>query len=121
LAGQYDHFEPFPASRSTAALRSARTSATSPADDRHRAYELSLGGKKAPVIDGLTGDQRFFYGWAQVWQRKHREADLKNRLLTDPHSPAEYRVNGTVRNVPAFYSPLMSRRATSSTSRRRSE
>ena len=55
------------------------------------------------MIDGLTGDQRFFLGWAQVWRRKHREADLKNRLLTDPHSPAEYRVNGTVRNVPAFY------------------
>ena len=45
------------------------------------AYQLSLGGKPAPVIDGLTGDQRFFLGWAQVWRRKHREADLKNRLL----------------------------------------
>ena len=55
------------------------------------------------MIDGLTGDQRFFLGWSQVWRRKHREADLKNRLLVDPHAPAEYRVNGTVRNVPAFY------------------
>ena len=52
----------------------------------------------------MTGDQRFFMGWAQIWQRKHREADLKNRLVTDPHSPAEYRVNGMVRNIPAFYS-----------------
>ena len=67
------------------------------------AYHLSLGGKPAPVIDGLTGDQRFFLGWAQVWRHKDREADLKNRLLTDPHAPAEYRVNGTVRDVPAFY------------------
>jgi putative endopeptidase len=64
----------------------------------------TLAGKPAPVIDGLTGDQRFFLGFAQIWARKHREADLKNRLTVDPHPPAEYRVNGTVRNVPAFYS-----------------
>lgn len=55
------------------------------------------------MIDGLTGDQRFFIGWAQVWRRKHREADLKNRLVTDPHSPSEYRANGVPRNVPGFY------------------
>lgn len=70
----------------------------------YKAYHMSLGDKKSPVIDGLTGDQRFFMGWAQVWRRKYRDAELRNRLVTDPHSPAHYRVNGVVPNVPAFYS-----------------
>ena len=70
----------------------------------HKAYVLSLGGKQAPVIDGLTGDQRFFYGWSQVWARKYREENLLTRLKTDPHSPSEFRANGTPVNIPAFYS-----------------
>lgn len=70
----------------------------------HKAYVLSLGGKEAPVIDGLTGDQRFFYGWSQVWARKYREENLLTRLKTDPHSPSEQRANGTPANIPAFYS-----------------
>ena len=52
------------------------------------AYKHSLGGKDAPVIDGMTGDQRFFLGWAQVWRRNYREANLRQRLITDPHSPS---------------------------------
>jgi endothelin-converting enzyme/putative endopeptidase len=56
-----------------------------------------------PVIDGLTGDQRFFIAFAQVWQNKVREGALRQQLLTNPHSPAEYRVNGIVRNVDAWY------------------
>ena len=60
----------------------------------YRAYRLSLDGEEAPVIDGLTGDQRFFLGWAQVWRRLFRDAELRNRLLTDSHAPAEYRVTG---------------------------
>ena len=52
----------------------------------------SLGGKEPPVIDGITGDQRFYLGWAQVWRRNYREANLRQRLLTDPHSPSEQRV-----------------------------
>ncbi len=67
------------------------------------AYKLSLGGKPAPVIDGLTGEQRFFMGYAQMWRRKYREAELRKRLLTDPHSPSQYRVNGIVSNMEAFY------------------
>jgi predicted metalloendopeptidase len=55
------------------------------------------------VIDGMTGDQRFFLGWAQVWRGKQRDQALLNQLKTNPHSPAEYRANGTVRNIPAFY------------------
>jgi endothelin-converting enzyme/putative endopeptidase len=69
----------------------------------YQAYRLSLGGKDAPVIDGLTGDQRFFLGWAQVWRRLYREPELLKRLVTDPHSPSEYRVNGIVRNMDAWY------------------
>ena len=69
----------------------------------YRAYKLSLQGKEAPVIDGLTGDQRFFIGWAQVWARKYRDDELKKRLLTDPHSPSEYRSNNIVGNLPQFY------------------
>jgi len=68
----------------------------------YKAYRLALGGQPAPVIDGFTGDQRFFIGWAQVWARKYREDELRKRLLTDPHSPSEYRTNGIVRNMPQF-------------------
>jgi endothelin-converting enzyme/putative endopeptidase len=67
------------------------------------AYRLSLGDREAPVIDGLTGDQRFFFGWAQSWRRLYRDAEIRKRLLTDPHSPSKYRVNGIVRNMDAFY------------------
>ncbi|HEX7070403.1 MAG TPA: M13 family metallopeptidase, partial [Rhodothermales bacterium] len=69
----------------------------------YKAYRLSLNGEEPPVIDGLTGDQRFFMGWAQVWRALYREENLKERLVTDPHSPNQYRVNGIVSNVPAFY------------------
>eukprot|EP01035_Chromulina_nebulosa_P025930 gene25930-33897_t len=58
---------------------------------------------KAPVIDGLTGDQRFFLAYAQAWQAKVREGAQRTQLLTDPHSPAKFRVNGIVRNVDARY------------------
>jgi len=68
-----------------------------------RAYKLSLAGQTAPVIDGFTGDQRFFYGWAQVWRRKYRDEELLKRLLTDPHSPSEFRSNGPPSNIDAFY------------------
>jgi putative endopeptidase len=68
----------------------------------YNAYKLSLGGKPAPVIDGLTGDQRFFLGWAQVWRRLYRDQELANRLVTDPHSPSEFRAS-VVRNLDAWY------------------
>jgi len=68
----------------------------------HDAYLASLGGKPAPVIDGTTGDQRFYFGWAQVWRRTYREANLRQRLLTDPHSPSQQRV-ATVRNLDPWY------------------
>jgi putative endopeptidase len=69
----------------------------------YRAYKLSLNGEEAPVIDGLTGDQRFFLAWAQVWRSQQREDNYRRRLRTDPHSPEEYRVNGVVRQMDAWY------------------
>jgi putative endopeptidase len=68
----------------------------------YKAYQLALAGKPAPVLDGFTGDQRFYIGWGQVWARNYREDELRKRLLTDPHSPSEYRANGIVRNMPSF-------------------
>ena len=67
----------------------------------YRRYVAQHG--EPPVINGLTGDQRFFLSWAQVWRSKDREGFLRQRVLTDPHSPDEYRVNGVVRNVDAWY------------------
>jgi putative endopeptidase len=67
------------------------------------AYHHALGGKEAPVIDGLTGDQRFFLAYAQVWKSKAREDALRNQVTTDPHSPARFRVLGPLRNVDAWY------------------
>lgn len=66
------------------------------------AYKASLNGKDAPVIDGLTGDQRFFLGWAQVWRRNYREQNLSQRITTDPHSPSTQRA-WVVRNLDPWY------------------
>ncbi len=68
-----------------------------------RAYKTSLGGKQAPVIDGLTGDQRFFMGFAQIWRSKSRDEAIRRQVLTDPHSPAQFRANGPLRNFGPFY------------------
>ncbi|KLO27350.1 peptidase M13, partial [Mycolicibacter heraklionensis] len=67
------------------------------------AYQLSLAGAEAPVIDGLTGTQRVFFGWAQVWRTKSRVAEAVRRLAVDPHSPPEFRCNGVIRNMDAYY------------------
>jgi len=67
------------------------------------AYKNSLADKESPVIDGFTGEERFFLGWAQFWARKYRDETLRQRLLTDPHSPSEYRVNGIMVSMPEFY------------------
>ncbi len=64
---------------------------------------MSLEGEEAPVIDGLTGDQRFFMGYAQIWRRLYRDDNLRQRLSTDPHSPSEFRTNGIVRNLDPWY------------------
>ena len=67
----------------------------------YRRYVARAG--EPPVIDGLSGDQRFFLAFAQAWRSKSREGRLRELLLSDPHSPPEFRVNGVVRNVDAWY------------------
>jgi putative endopeptidase len=69
----------------------------------YKAYQISLRGKPAPVIDGLTGDQRFFMGFGQVWRMKMREKQQIVQVKTDPHAPGQFRANGTMMNQPAFY------------------
>ncbi|MEQ1929903.1 MAG: M13 family metallopeptidase [Parvularculaceae bacterium] len=69
----------------------------------YHAYKKSLSGAEAPILDGFTGDQRFFLAYAQVWKRLVREEQLKNQIASDSHSPAEFRVNGVVRNMDAWY------------------
>ena len=70
----------------------------------YKAYLLALKGASAPVIDGLTGEQRFFLAWAQAWRGKVRPEELRRRIATDPHSPYEFRCNAIVRNIDEFYS-----------------
>ena len=69
----------------------------------YKAYGISLAGKPAPLIDGLSGDQRFCLGFAQVWRSKSRDAEAVRRIKSDPHSPPEFRANGTLSNNDAFY------------------
>jgi putative endopeptidase len=68
-----------------------------------KAYKMSLNRKEAPKMDGYTGMQRVFLGWGQVWLDKSREESLRSQVAGDPHSPAKFRINGVVRNVPEFY------------------
>jgi predicted metalloendopeptidase len=104
LGAQYDTFEAFPGLRVNGTFTMGENIGDlAGLTMAYRAYQLSLGGKPAPVIDGLTGDQRFFMGWSQIWARKYRDDNLKQRLATDPHAPSEFRANGAARNVPAFY------------------
>ncbi len=69
----------------------------------YRAYKKSLNGQEAPIIDGLTGDQRFFLGFGQIWRGKMRDKALRNRVATDPHSPGMFRAIGALANMPQFY------------------
>ena len=69
----------------------------------HRAYLTSLGGKPAPVMDGLSGDQRFFAGWTQAWRAKARDESVRQQMLADPHAPDAVRATAPLRHVPAFY------------------
>jgi predicted metalloendopeptidase len=103
LVKQYSAFSPLPGSNVNGQLTLGENIGDlSGLAVAYKAYRLSLGGQPAPVLDGYTGDQRFFIGYAQSWARKYREEELRKRLLTDPHSPSEYRCNGIVRNLPQF-------------------
>jgi len=104
LIAQYDAYEIFPG----AYVKGAFTLGENIGDlagltVAYDAYKHTLDGKDAPVLDGTTGDQRFYLGWAQVWRRNYREANLRQRLITDPHSPSEQRT-WVVRNLDPWYS-----------------
>jgi putative endopeptidase len=68
-----------------------------------KAYHISLGGKEAPVLDGFTGDQRFFLSYGQIWRSKYRDAQLRQQVLSNPHSPAQFRADGATRNLDGWY------------------
>ncbi|MEO5494305.1 MAG: M13 family metallopeptidase [Sphingomonas sp.] len=103
LVAEYDKYEPLPGKFVKGALTLGENSADlAGLSASYDAYHNSLGGKPAPVIGGYTGDQRFYLGWAQVWRRSYREANLLQRLLTDPHSPSVQRT-WIVRNLDPWY------------------
>jgi len=104
LATQYSEFEPLPGEKLNGKLGLGEnigdlTGVTMAYD----AYKRSLNGKEAPVIDGFTGDQRFFMAWAQVWAIKWKDEALSTQIKNGPHSPGEYRANGIVRNLGPWY------------------
>ena len=105
LAAQFDQYEPIPGTKVNGKLTLGENigdlGGVEAAYGAYQRYQAKHG--KAPVIGGLTGDQRFFMAYAQAWQSKLREGAARARLLTDPHSPPFYRVNGIVRNVDAWY------------------
>ncbi|HYE41998.1 MAG TPA: M13 family metallopeptidase [Caulobacteraceae bacterium] len=103
LADQYSSYKPFP----DVSLNGRLTLGENIADvaglaTSYDAWRLSLGGKEAPVLEGFSGDQRFYLGWAQVWRAKFREQALRNYVLTGVHSPGQYRA-ATVRNQDPWY------------------
>ena len=103
LADQFDSYKPFPDlavnGKQTLSENIADVAGLNAALD---AYHASLGGKPAPVIDGMTGDQRFFLAFAQSWMDYSRPAALRQQLITDGHAPAQYRAF-TVRNLDDWY------------------
>jgi putative endopeptidase len=104
LGAQYSAFEPLPGVHVNGDLTMGENIAdlgglTLALD----AYHASLGGKPAPVIDGLTGDQRVFLGWAQAWCGKVTDSFVKKQVVSDPHSPRRFRVDGVVHNINAWY------------------
>ena len=104
LADQYSGFEPLPGIKVNGRLTLGENIGdVGGLTVAYKAYKLATGDKPAPAIDGYTADQRFFLGWAQVWRSLSREQALRNQVLTDPHSPSQYRVNGVVRNLDAWY------------------
>jgi putative endopeptidase len=104
LVDQYHGYEPLPGHPLNGKLTLGENIADlSGLQIAFKAYKLSLGGKPSPVIDGMTGEQRFFWGYAQVWRQKTREAESLRRIVIDPHSPGRFRADGTVINNDGFH------------------
>ncbi|MBW8882596.1 MAG: M13 family metallopeptidase, partial [Asticcacaulis sp.] len=101
---QYDQFEPLPGVHVQGRLTMGENIADLGGNLLGLdAYHRYLNGKDAPVLDGFTGDQRVFMGFAQVWRSKYRDEAVRQQVTTDPHSPAVFRVIGPVRNIDAWY------------------
>ncbi|PYI93379.1 MAG: peptidase M13 [Verrucomicrobia bacterium] len=104
LGDQYSKFEPLPGAKVNGELTMGENIADlGGVVIALDAYRASLKGKAAPVIDGLTGEQRVFLGWAQAWRGKLRDDAVRRQVVSDPHSPRQYRVNGVMRNIDAWY------------------
>jgi putative endopeptidase len=104
LIAHYDGFTPLPGARVNGTLTFGENLGdVAGLAIAHRAYRLSLNGRAAPVIDGFTGDQRFYLGWAQVWRAAVREEYLRQWVLWNVYAPPEFRVNGPVSHVDSFY------------------
>ena len=104
LGEQYSSYEPLPGLHVNGKLTMGENIGDLGGSNvAYKAYQLSLAGKPAAKIDGFTGDQRFFLGYAQVWRSLYRDEALRNQVMTDPHSPAMFRTNGIVRNHDAWY------------------
>jgi len=104
LVAQYDQYEPVPGFHVNGALTLGENVAdNSGLAIAYRAYKISLAGKPSPVIDGLTGEQRLYYGWAQVWRGKSRVPETIRLIKVDPHAPQEVRGLAPLRNQPGFY------------------
>ena len=104
LVAQYSEYEPVTGKNVNGKLTLGENIADlSGLSIAYKAYQLSLNGQVPPKVAGWTGQQLFFVGWSRVWQRKYREAEMIRRLLIDPHSPSQYRANGPVMNIDAFY------------------
>ncbi|HTH24787.1 MAG TPA: M13-type metalloendopeptidase [Vicinamibacterales bacterium] len=104
LVDQFNEFEPLPGLHVNGELTLGENLADlTGLVISHQAYQLSLKGKDAPTIDGITADQRFYMGWSQSWKAKERDESLRQQVLTNVHSPEMYRANGPIRNIPEFY------------------
>jgi putative endopeptidase len=104
LVAQYNAFSPLPGYTVNGELTLGENIAdNSGLAIAYKAYRLSLGGKEAPVMDGFSGDQRFYMGWAQVWRAKVRDPQVIVGIKSDPHSPPQFRGNGPLQNQPGFY------------------
>ncbi|ENZ81902.1 MULTISPECIES: M13 family metallopeptidase [Caulobacter] len=104
LGAQYDSYEAVPGMHINGQLTMGENIADlAGLQVAYDAYHAALKGKPAPVIDGMTGDQRFFLAFAQAWQDKSRDDSLKQQMASDPHSPSNFRVIGPTRNVDAWY------------------
>jgi predicted metalloendopeptidase len=104
LSKQYSQYEPLPGLH----LNGDLTLGENIGDNgglsvAHEAYVISLKGKKPPVVDGFTSEQRFFLAWSQIYRNSIRDEQLRAQVTSDPHSPSEFRVNGVVRNMDAWY------------------